>query len=616
MTPVALHRRDSSLPLRRVLQFAGISVLGLIPIVLGSDVVSVAAGLYGWAKSAHPYFVPEHAVLLYVVAPIVTLSAFMLVLTPGLLLSISLNAAKSLGQWLVSALALSIFVISLGCEVVESIIGAPLRGLAFVALVAGCTGLAGGIVLFKVHRGSEVRVPAWGSYERHTLAALAMVTWLLLAALTPKIFWENFNGDGAHAFEASRLLLWQSVPFWSPAAGDVANFPGLSSALFPYPNAWFICLFGEVEAAVRLPFFLYLGALYQAILALAEVGRARRLSDTERLLVWLGPIIYAVVMAFSATYDPYAADIALPAVQDTLMMVFFFGFVLSFLQREHGWTCAYLLLTYLSSPGGLLLVAGWLFAVALVTRPIPRSQIALVMFGVLGCILVSVGVKGILTGAGLPAPGDEHGFGHLMQKLSRVQLSDWHRIAFMVVTCGLLPAVAMLWWKGQDAVARAFSVFTAAIFLFYYLQAYVSLHYFVPVMLTPVVVLWRHEAFRSGRHRAAALTAVLIGGTLALFMALPRSSYIDVTGREVGATIEDRVDGYEVMDATAFKRSELLYTLFPFKIYPSNGYVGSPLVWYHYARRDCYARRESEVNYVIRPLREGDPSGMRLAASD
>ena len=96
----------------------------------------------------------------------------------------------------------------------------------------------------------DIISPLSQAYTRTTILMMVLVPMVLLIALTPKFFWENFNGDGVHAFESARLLLVQPLPFWPASAGEIASFPGITSMLFTFPTSWFIRLFGEFEASI------------------------------------------------------------------------------------------------------------------------------------------------------------------------------------------------------------------------------------------------------------------------------------------------------------------------------------------------------------------------------
>jgi hypothetical protein len=553
--------------------------------------------------------------LLCVRVPLVAASAFVLFLAPGLLLSLALNAARDEARWLLHSLALSLVLVSATAGGVQALAGVPIRGPAFGVAVMGCMGLCLIFPALRLRRGDRLAWPLSAPFAVPTALSLLAVPLLFLILLAPKFHWENFNGDGIHAYETARLLLFQQFPFFPGEVSDLAAFPTLTSVLFAFPASWFIRLFGELEAAVRLPFLLYLGALYAVILALVEQGARRVPGVPERGLIWLGLAIFVIVMSFSATYNPYAADIALPGTQDTLAMVCFLGFVLAFISRQAGWILLFGLLTFLSSPGGLTLIGLWLLATVLTWRPRPWRSIALGVTAILFCLSLAALAPSVLAGLGLPRPGREYGSMALLSRLRFVQLSDWHRLAYMALPCGILPAAGLLAWPWQGRTARALTVITLGYFTLFYVQAYVVLHHFVPTMVLPLVVFWRLRVWDRAKWRPYLLAITGVAGVVALVVSLPASFSPDTSARAVGMALEDRLPGYDAGDARALRHADILLHLFPYdfdELVPENGYGGSPHAWHHYAHRTG-AR---DVNYVMQEPGAPPPPGMRLVAEE
>jgi len=600
---------------QRVLRLVVMITLSWLPALLAPNAVRSAAALYPLAISANPYFVPDHAWTLYLWVPLVVASACLFFLSPGLFLSLALNAAKGVGYWVVSGLALSLVVLGAVTGIVQWIMGNPLRDGAFAAVVVGCALGCFGFLLVRLDQNRPLAWPLGKPYAASTVLSMVVVPLVILVALAPKFYWENFNGDGAHAFESARLLLAQSLPFWNPSAGDVASFPGITSMLFLFPTSWFIRLFGEVEASARVPFLLYLVALYGGILSLVEYGRATLLGLAERWLIWLGLSIYTVVMAFSATYNPYCADIGLPATQDTLLMVCLLGFILGFLRKEKWWMYFFLALTFISSPNSILLVNLWVLSVILLWRPRPWWQVVEAEAALLTFFLIAAVLPAILAVLRLPTPGQEYGVLGILRHFAWLQWADWHRIAFLIVPSGILPSMALLAWRWQNHVARALTIVTIGYFCFFYYQAHIVLHYFVPVMLLPLVIFWQNELVANPRHRSFLLVSTGLTGIIALLISLPSNFTPDTSARLIGSTIEDRIGGYEVLDPAAFRRSEMLNYLFPIEWEPSvpfESYGGSPIAWNYYANRVDGTKKN--INYVIQQAVEPIPTGMQIVA--
>ena len=249
---------QDSISLKLLLRLGAVTILAWLPALIGHPVVGRVASLAALAESPHPYFVPQHTALLYVWTPLVVASACILFMSPGLFLALALGAGQTVGRWVLSGLALSLVVLTPVVALAGMALGDSLRGRAFAVLVAACALGCLAVLAWRQRRGAAL---AWPFAEPHAAAtALSMVAVpvLVLVTLLPKFFWENFNGDGAHAFETTRLLLFQPLPFWDSQAGAIASFPGMTSMLFAFPAAWFVRLFGEVEVSARLPYLLVL----------------------------------------------------------------------------------------------------------------------------------------------------------------------------------------------------------------------------------------------------------------------------------------------------------------------------------------------------------------------
>ena len=585
-----------------------------IPALVGAGAVGEASALYPLADSPDPYFVPGHALLLYLWSPLVVASSCILLLSPGLFLSIALNAARSVALWITSAFAVSLVVVSVASQVVQAVMGKPLLGTAFALVVAACSLVCAALMLLRAKRPI-----AWPLAEPHaasTLTSMAVIPLVLLIALTPKFYWENINGDGAAAFESARLLLLHPLPFWPHTAGSIADYPGMKNLVSLYPPAWFMRLFGLVEASARLPYLLGLVGLYAGLLGIIQYGREQAVGLAERWLLWVGLFVFSVVMAFSSTYEPYVADIALPAMADILEMALLCGFILMFLQGKLGWMALLLVLAYGGYPHCVPVAGLWLLASAALIRPLPVRALvvtALVLVGLVGFDAVA---PALFQALHLTPPGVEHGNASLVERILHPQWRQLRRIGWVVVPAGILPALAIGAWRWQDRVARCLTVVTVGEFLFFYFQWRVALHYFIPAMVLPLAVFWRMDILFTTRLRNLALGATAAGGLLALVLSWPSSLKPMTTTRLVGSSIEDRIGGYDRSDAKALARTELLHRLFP-RMYeqrvPDRAYGGSPLAWYFYANRP---RGAQKVNYVMQTATDVAPAGASLVASE
>lgn len=586
-------------------------VAASLPVLFDPGAIERAAAL-GFSSGGYaPVASAGSGLLLYLWLPVVVLSSFALVLGPGLMLALGLGMARSAAQWLLIGLAGSTVLLSIGVEVCEAMRGAPLSARGFGFLALGVT-IATAVVSWWVGkpRGDAAR----HSTDWQTLLSAALVPLLVLTALLPKFLWESFNGDGAHAFEAARLLLHQPVPFWSPEAGAMSNYPGVTTALSTFAVSWFVRLFGAIEASARLPYLLFVSAgLFAGLMSLIEVGRTERTSPKVPWLVWAGLIGFTLAMAFSATHNPYHADIALPGAQDALLMGWFLGFAVAFLEGRVGLMALFGLLTYTTSPAGAILLGLWILAAAALLRPMPRGVLGRAILVVIGCVVLAKAVPYLVEASGYAGPGGEHEAGNLAHRLLDLQFLDWRRLLFVLVPGGILPALSVLAWRRLDPVGRTVAAVAVVEFLFFYFQRRTSLHYFVPAMVLPIVTCWRLWQDGYGT-RWMPPVAVLLAG-FATVVSLPENLQPHTAAREVGSRLAILDSDYARSGPAAFRRSELLSQLFPRDRgpgVPEQAYGGSPLSWLYYG---FHAPGDSPA-YVLQPSRNPGPEAGRLIATE
>ena len=187
-----------------------------LPAFLAVRVGPAVSDLVREIDAANSYFSWVDPGLLYILMPLSVGGALVLVMSPGLLTVLALGRGRGIWSWLLEGFAISLVSISVATAVVQSIIGRPLVGAAFVILVLLLTAVAGALLYVRNARGHPTPWPLETRRSRGILASLVAVPLVFLVVLTPKFFWESFNGDGAHAFLAARLLLLHPLPFFSP----------------------------------------------------------------------------------------------------------------------------------------------------------------------------------------------------------------------------------------------------------------------------------------------------------------------------------------------------------------------------------------------------------------
>ncbi len=602
---------DSYLCSRRVIAAAlVIAALAWAPLV-DAQALERVAELWPRAEAEQPYWPGALWLELWVWTPLVTLGGCALFLAPGLAVAAGLGAARGMGRWLLHALALSLVMVSalaggLGAFAPSLSRGAPF-GLCVAVLALAAT------VWLVARMRSGPRLP-WPARPCAVVAPTLIAAWFALAALGPKFHWESFNGDGVHAFESTRLLLTQPTPFWPAEAGAIRGFPGLTSMLFAFPGAWFLRLFGENEGAARVSVVLYLVGVFAALAALIEDARGR-VRTVESALVWGALIVYLLVMAFSASYDPYSADIALPATQDTLTVACVLGAIGASLRGERGWTALFTALSYISLPSGLMLLGLWLIAAFVLVRPRPVQGLIAMALSLAACVVAARVAPLALDALGQPRPGGE--YESLLARFAYLQIGDVRRVAFALAPCGVVPGLALLAWRRFDGVSRALACVALAYFAFFYVQAYVSLHHFVPAMLLPLVAFWRSGPVAAANSAARARWAVAAGLVAALWLSWPTSWRPLVHARRIGERLHAQVEGYEHSAPAALAAASVLRHLFPPGLsaeVPGTSYGGSPYIWNRYARREAAAGER--VDYWLTSDGAQPPVNAELIASE
>ena len=108
------------------------------------------------------------------------------------------------------------------------------------------------------------------------------------------------------------------------------------------------------------------------------------------------------------------------------------------------------------------------------------------------CVLVTLLYEKVYVPHALP-PGlsMDAGSESLLGRMRLLIFTDFARLAFLFIPCGFVPAGFLFFWKKQDAIACFATLVTGAMFLFFFVLATYSPHYFAPAMLLVLVPYWR-----------------------------------------------------------------------------------------------------------------------------
>lgn len=554
------------------------------------------------AAGPAPWFVPSQALLLYIILPLLTLAASVLLFAPGFLLALRLDAGRGdFGGILLKGFAFAIVGQSVVLGLVDAAAGAPLTGPAF-CLVFGALALAALVPVWQADRHGAVD---WAMFRDRRADLLVMVAlpaavlWLLSA----KFCWEALNGDGAHLFLSAQNLIRTGSPFWDASAGGTAAYPSITTLIEVIPNAWFQRLFGAHELSARLPVLPGLALLAALVLDLIRHSRRDAPVSAAALGVGVALGLYAWVLAWHASYDPYYADIALPMSREPFVMIAFLGFMRFTLDRNVVWTAVFAVLSYAALPSAPVFMVLWIAALVVVRHPVGWRWLAAAF-----AIVVAVSIAGriapeVLAGFGLGSARDEFSAGNLADRLRYVTLFWPQRMLFWILPCGIVPALALLSWRWQDRTTRAVSLLAIGYALFFYVQGYRVLpHHFAPVMVLPLIVYWRLRPV--ALHPGRATTLALSGLAAAAVLSIPGGFRPHLHGRDLGARIQIAAPAGSYADdpARLAAVTAVLAAAFPMQ-WSENAwrtrYLGSPLSWYVHALQP--KRPGQRIDYRIAP---------------
>lgn len=586
-------------------------------LVIAAAPVLTLPGAVAWLDSRHPAFdvgaMPATRglePLMWGVLALGVVGGVWAFLLPGLLLTGAAARATSFAKAMLVAMCVGVPGWAVVTEVATRSGIAP-GGLGFRAIVVAT--VAGAVVAAQWLAARRLPVPSWvGSADtRVQILVTSLAIFAIALLMGPRVMWQDLSGDGAHTFEATRLLTQTGIPFWGRGwVRGMSSWPGINSFVFLFPAAWHMFLIGTVDAAVRLPFLLYLALLPFGVVALASVRTTRKGGAGPFLLAWLCTVAYAVTMAYSASYDDYTVDLALPSAQDTMFIVSVMAFLVGFLDGEFVLLLFGLVLSLFGLPSGIQIALLWLMVAAVLLRPIDRRMIVATVVCLAGFVLAQLLVPWLHTRLGLPVPGGEHGVGALVRYYGILQVTEVRRVLFVIVPGGILPALALVWWGRHDRVAAAIAALTAVYFLAFHIQGATQLHYYVPAMVLPIAVHVRGLTVRPSRRW---MTATALAGVAALVLSWPPYIVPVTTLRAISDRVVLRVPGYDSMARGYFASARLLSDLFTSPSSELAHVDGTALALQRHARRQ-YAV-DAGTRYVLQHASDPAPPGFATWAA-
>ncbi len=451
---------------------------------------------------------------LYLALPLVLIAAVVLWIVPGFLATRSLHGEEAgFRRRLVDALGASLLL--------QGLVGA---GLVQGGLTADAWEMTAGMFVLSALMGC---IPASGRETRcgptrfriRSLATPLALLYVAVTALLPVLFWQDFNPDGFEVFHAGASLANGSWPRW-PGEAPLAGL-GTGGITLAYPTAWFMAWFGPVDAAARWPLVLALPVLHAGLMELIAWKSVRLPGFLVGGAVAVALASVTTALVFSGGYDPHLPDAASPAALDLLFLALLAGAVLNLVEGRWVMTALLAALALFTRPTtvlilGTALLAGVVFLEEHRWRWIWKGVLALALALAAGYLYEKVYIPSVV-GEG----GSGTGVASLPSRLRYLNFTDLRRFLYAALPAGIVPAYALTLWKGQDGLARVFTVVSAVVFLVFYLTAFVTLQHFAPVMVLPLVVYWRVVLNAPRPLVVPAAVLAIAGGALGCFFGHP-----------------------------------------------------------------------------------------------
>ncbi len=582
-----------------------------LAVLMGHEVVAQVSKLYSLSSGPHPYFVPNLSWLLYFTTPFVVVCSFIFFLAPGGLLVLAFRQVRNAAEWMVLSFGASLVLFIILSTGAKLTLGLPFSRPILLTLWLITIFMAWLILFYRINTGVALIWPITLRTDIRKLLWMFGMSMLGVAVLVPKIFWENFNIDGVEAFEFGRSLTTHIFPYWEIKDGVFGFYQNFS--LFAYPNNWFFTIFGPFEASARLPYFLYLLVLFSGLILLIESGKKRKLSVFEEAALWLGLIIYTVVQAYNATYEPFFADLAETGATDTLFVLCFLSASYFIFAGRKLWFWLFALMTYLASPGGIILL-GALFVIAfLCDLPDKRKQITTIGTVIMVCLFIGLAHDTLYNAIALGGAKNQFSVMNGIRRFYPPTLSRFTRLNVLVFTSGILPAFSLLLVRRRDVINIMIAGVSIVYFCIVYIQAWTSLHQYTPIMILPLIVFWRHYLDRSLKEQRWLLPSIAATTILCIYLSLPQHFQINQATREFALATDYRIGDYEQSYEHAVRKSRSLYTLLPedYRLqYPDQSWGTDPLIWIYYANRE--KPPDTKINYVVQAANDKPPFGATL----
>jgi hypothetical protein len=569
------------------------------------------AALYPTTLPEHPYFIPAHGALLYIGAGVAVAACVAALLAPGMLFTLAIGGERRSSAFLLKSFAASF---ALRYAMHSAALGTIAERMTFGLFMTLDFAIAIPLAIVAIWRTSagEVQWPLSAPGQTRRFVTALITPAVLVTALIPLFFWQDLTGDGMEALETGYSLTWHVLPRFPTAFGFGRVEEGMLA--MAVPTHWFVQFLGPIEASARLPLALYLPVLYAGLLELIEWKAPRPLQLGEEGVLVLALATYAVAMCFNSTFDPYRADIASPgAAMDTLTAVCLAGTILFIWQRKLLWLSVFVAIGMMARPIEMIMLGGLALGTVIAGGDERKEQLRYIAWGLALCLTIWIAHDILWLRY---ATGSAHVGGQLV-RWQYLTLTDANRLLYAAIPGGLLPFFSLALWNKQDREARQLTVACVAYFLMFYVQAFIALHHFVPVMLLPIVVFWRARF----RFSAAWPTGLAAAATaVSLWLSLPRRFELHRPARTVGCETVYLPAQEDLSNWAAHpvkpRQRRLLGTLFSLEggLRPEENLLLTPGPILYYAMR-CRTQ-PSAAQYLVLAVNSPPPAGAVRIAGD
>lgn len=598
---------------RSLAGLAAFLLLNLGIVICLRDTVPAVAGLYNDVPAGAHWLDVRHAGLLYFVTPLIVMASVITLLAPGMLIVLAGNGAGTPGELLLKGFAVAYVLHFLTTTAAKTVAGTALDPAGFMLLLSVSLFATYGLLVLRARRTPGLLGLFADPQNRTQLYWLLAIPFLFVIALLPAIFWQDLNADGFEAMEIGRTLSNAVLPVFPTEAGTM----GLGIGMVPmaYPIHWYIMLFGPIEAATRLPMVLYTVVVFAGLLAFIEYRAPRRMRGYEQAALLTAIAGYVTAMSFNSGYDNYFTDMSSPPAFETLTLLLITGGAYFLWRGRHAWFLLFSVLGFLARPTMLLVVVLLGAGIWVSARERRRSSLQIIAVAIALWVALLLGYEHLFLPAISGGSSPDYTSAGILNRFQYLTFTDLQRFLYAAAPTGILPALALFAYRWQDPLARCITLVSAGYFLVFYIPAFTSLHHFVPVMVLPLIVLWRLILDRTD----SAWPALASAGSAVLFiwLSLPQHHDINRTFRDIGSRTDYLVGDYRG-DFAAYREAILgagnLNAFFrpEWKVTdPARELVGGYQQLYYARHEDPPA---ADTTYLVLPAGATPPAGFEQVA--